>query len=793
MKQAKKMVIALVAVVAALVAIIVGIVVSKKGKDDKDETTTAATTTEATVDATSTDATPTDVQPEKPKAEIEKDIPNWKDAITAGLGEDAHAGFCLAHTSLTDEALMDLVEKHANAITLENELKPDASFNYSNDVCPGTEEAELNGEKIKVPVLDHSRADLVLDTILDWNNANPNDQIKVRGHVLVWHSQTPEWFFHQDYDMEKPLVKAEEMDKRQEWYIKSMLEYYVGEGSKYKDLFYGWDVVNEAVSDNSGTYRNSSEGSMWWKVYGDESFIINAFKYANKYAPAELELYYNDYNECVAKKKEGILALLNAVKAEEGEPGVGTRIDGMGMQGHHDMHSPSINQIETAARDYAAVAGSVQITELDIKAGGKYDGTEATREVVYNEMAYRYKEIFDMCKSLKEDGVNVTGITIWGVIDTYSWLNDQATVGGGTDGTQAQCPVLFDGDYQAKPAFWGFVDAKKLAPETKNITAIEYQDETFSLGNTYEVTSDGASYSFVPMWTAEGLKVKVTVVDATDDASDAIEVYYDADNSKNEAFSATPVVVKRADAEATADGYTAVVEVPMALEGAKIIGFDVRVIDGTTVLSFNDTQDGQATSSKYYAEALMKPYTTIHRGTIEVDAELDDAWANAQDVPLNIVVGTVEVSCNMKLLWDNQCLYVYATVIDPDLNMRNEEVHQRDSIEVFIDENNHKSEAYEEDDKQYRINYKNERSYNGSKCVRDNIESAAKKTDNGYVVEAMFKWTDIRPSVGTEIGLELQVNDANSTAVRIGTLSWFDATGTGWQTPSVFGNALLVD
>ncbi len=134
------------------------------------------------------------------------------------------------------------------------------------------------------------------------------------------------------------------MDKRQEWYIREVLTHFVGDDSPYKDLFYGWDVVNEAVSDGSGSYRTDAENpnedlsndthgnnSSWWHVYQSEDYIINAFKYANKYAPEQLELYYNDYNECMAKKRVGIVALLKAVKEQEGKPGEGTRITAMGM------------------------------------------------------------------------------------------------------------------------------------------------------------------------------------------------------------------------------------------------------------------------------------------------------------------------------------------------------------------------------------------------------------------------------------------------------------------------------
>ena len=290
---------------------------------------------------------------------IEGNIPNLKDKFTEDFGEDMICGTSLSGSELNDKVLMELVEKHFNSVTLGNELKPDS---HLGNTIRGKEEATINGETITVPVLDYSNAERYLDYFLEWNAEHPDQQILIRGHVLVWHSQTPEWFFHEDYNLTKPYVSPEEMTLRQEWYIKSILEHYTGENSKYKDLFYGWDVVNEAVSDASGTYRTDAEGSSWWAVYHSNEFIINAFKFANKYAPADLDLYYNDYNDCTSGKVEGICQLLNDVKAAEG-----TRISGMGMQGHYDNEYPTNEQFEKAALAYSAIVDKLMITELDLK------------------------------------------------------------------------------------------------------------------------------------------------------------------------------------------------------------------------------------------------------------------------------------------------------------------------------------------------------------------------------------------------------------------------------------------
>ncbi|MBQ7582728.1 MAG: endo-1,4-beta-xylanase [Lachnospiraceae bacterium] len=605
------------------------------------------------------------------EAGIETDLPDLNSVVAGdeGLGTDAIIGACLGSKAAEDKKYMALIGKHFNAVTLENELKPDALFGYNNDkpAKDSIHEETFNNEVIEVPTLDFSRADRILDKITSWNNDYKDRPIKVRGHVLVWHSQTPEWFFHENYDKAAPYVSKEVMDKRLEWYISSVLSHYTGEGSTYENLFYGWDVVNEAVSDSTASYRTDTESgddklsdsthsrkSSWWKVYGSNEYIINAFRYANKYAPESLKLYYNDYNECDQNKSRGILQLLNDVKNAEG-----TRIDGFGMQGHYTVNAPGAATVADYAKEYANAAGSVMITEFDVKSSAMFDGSEEKLAEEYNRQAAYYSAIYEALKALKnEENVPVTGITFWGVIDTYSWLMDQNAVGGGADGTTKQCPLLFDGDYKAKPAFFAFVDPSKIDTEA--------------------------------------------------------------------------LVIKR-------------------------------------------------------------PTIDIKKGTVKIDGETDDVWADAEEVPLEIVVQTVDVTCTAKLLWDEKNLYVLMPVKDAVLNDASSDDYQQDSIEVFIDEDHARPEAYAKDDKQYRVNFKNVQSFNGEKCIAENITSFVKETDDGYLVEAAMKWTDLKPEPGAMIGLELQVNDASAAGERTGTLSWADDSGTCYLNPSMFGHAKLVE
>ncbi len=414
--------------------------------------------------------------PEPPS--IDEDVPNLKDALTAVFGEDFIAGTAMTIDEIDDIGIDMLVNKHFNAITVGNELKPDALFNYSNGAHTELQTISFNGQSLEVPTLSFYRAEELLDTVLEWNERHPETPIKMRGHVLVWHSQTPEWFFRENYvvgqnaDGTENYVTPEVMNLRLEWFIKTVLEHFTGEDSPYKDLFYGWDVVNEAVSNGGGGYRTNtvsavespsadthSSNSSWWAVYQSNEFIINAFKYANMYAPADVELYYNDYNECDNKKSAGIVKLLKDVKEAEG-----TRIDGVGMQGHYNMFNPSPKAFEAAIRAYAEVVGKVMLTELDMKVSGDIS-TDEKKQAEYAAQGDRYRDLYEVLKALKEEGIDISGITVWGTVDKYSWLQSSSSVGGGADGDLTQCPLLFDDNYKVKPSFWAFVDYSSINPD----------------------------------------------------------------------------------------------------------------------------------------------------------------------------------------------------------------------------------------------------------------------------------------------------------------------------------------
>jgi endo-1,4-beta-xylanase len=317
------------------------------------------------------------------------------------------------------ESRQGMIKEQFNSFTTGNELKPDSLLDYEK--CISDPKFDDN------PQITFKNAKFLMDFAQEAG-------IPMRGHTLVWHAQTPRWFFTEGYskDVNAPFVSKELMLRRLENYIKNVLEY---SQTNYPGLIYAWDVVNEAieVSDgNPGGYR--SKDSNWYQVIGDE-FLEKAFEYARKYADPEVKLFYNDYNTEQVVKMHAIKEMVESLK----QKGL---IDGIGLQCHLGNDSPSIADIEYSIKKYAETGLEIHITELDM---GLTDNSE--EEIM--KQGSRYKRLFLILKYLKDKGfANITNVTFWGMSDDISWLNKPGI---------PNYPLLFDKYLVQKPAFWGAI------------------------------------------------------------------------------------------------------------------------------------------------------------------------------------------------------------------------------------------------------------------------------------------------------------------------------------------------
>ncbi|WDH99427.1 sugar-binding protein [Paenibacillus urinalis] len=174
-------------------------------------------------------------------------------------------------------------------------------------------------------------------------------------------------------------------------------------------------------------------------------------------------------------------------------------------------------------------------------------------------------------------------------------------------------------------------------------------------------------------------------------------------------------------------------------------------------------------------------------GSPVIDGNKDKVWSRAQAITPKHVSDNLDTSAEFKALWDDHALYILAEVKDKDLSVQSETPYMQDSVEVFLDEYNNKTQEYGTDDLHYRVNYENVQSIDNGN--REQIYSSAKKVEGGYVVETRIALRS-KPENGTVMGIELQVNDAKGSE-RIGSINVFDSSGNAWNDTGRFGEVLL--
>ncbi|HDY92775.1 MAG TPA: endo-1,4-beta-xylanase [Pseudoalteromonas sp.] len=317
-------------------------------------------------------------------------------------------------------AARSIIAKQFNTVTLENAMKAEVIYPQQGKV-------------------DFSGADAFIDF------AKQNNMFTV-AHTLVWHNQTPDWFFTNSKN--EPNTPAEQLEQ-----MRKHIELVAG---RYKNKVDAWDVVNEVIADD-GSYRPT----VWVNRVGDgDTMVKAAFKYAQQYSP-NTELYYNDFNAWRPEKRDGIIRMIKMLQKE------GIRIDGIGIQAHWGLNFPKMQYIEQAIDAYAALGIKVMITELDIDVlpltkEGQITGTDMMKPQfqleefetyldpyknglpsdVEAQLNARYKALFELFYAKRD---KIDRVTFWGLHDGMSWKNDYPIP------NRTNYPLLWDRNLNPKP------------------------------------------------------------------------------------------------------------------------------------------------------------------------------------------------------------------------------------------------------------------------------------------------------------------------------------------------------
>lgn len=267
------------------------------------------------------------------------------------------------------------------------------------------------------------------------------------GHTLVWHSQLPAF-----------VSKINSVDSLR-LFMNEHIKTVVG---RYAGKINSWDVVNEALNED-GTFR----ASPFFKKLG-EGYIKEAFDLAAKTDP-KAELYYNDYNIEQPAKRKGVIELIKKLQAS------GTKINGVGIQGHWSIKNNNLKDIEDAIVEFSQLGIKVAFTELDYTVlPNPWDlkGADVNQrfeedprmnpyqkslpDSVQNLLTERYKNLFKLFLKHKD---KISRVTFWGINDAHSWLN------GWPIPNRTNYPLLFDRAYQPKKAYNAIM---KLKNKTTN-------------------------------------------------------------------------------------------------------------------------------------------------------------------------------------------------------------------------------------------------------------------------------------------------------------------------------------
>jgi len=490
----------------------------------------------------------------------------------------------------------DMVLHHFNVVTPENMMKPDAMQKQKG-------------------VFTFEQADAMTGFCQE-------NGLKIVGHTLAWHGQTPDWM--------NAACGREEAIGRLKDHISNVAGHYSGK-------LLSWDVVNEAIQDGArlpadGNWKSCLRDTPWLRNIGND-YIELAFQFAHEADP-NAKLYYNDYNLNDNNKAEIAAAMYTDLKKK------GVPIDGIGMQAHYSTTLP-VATVEHSLELFKKTGAEISITELDVGVSqAEASGLTKEEEIAQGQM---YAQLFRLYNQYSDV---IERVTFWGYSDTRSWRS-------------SNFPCLFDGNYKAKEAYYAVADPDgyikkhplKEIPEPNTINAVKGTpvidgtvDEIWNQAKEEPVRVmtmawQGATGTVKTLWDEKNIYVLVHVKDKilnTDNKNayeqDSVELFLDENNDKSYYYqeddgqfrvSCKNMVTfgsngKRdgfeSSVKVTEEGYLVEARIPLTTtaEKGKVMGFDVQINDSNergeriSVAKFNDDSDNSWQSTAQWGNLLLK-------------------------------------------------------------------------------------------------------------------------------------------------------------------------------------------
>ncbi|MCR2824847.1 endo-1,4-beta-xylanase [Microbacterium sp. zg.Y909] len=663
----------------------------------------------------------------------------------------------------------DLLRHHFEQITPENHMKVEAWY-----------DADQNFAR-------HPEATALLDF------AAANDQ-RLYSHVLLWHSQTPDWFFQQDgRDLTASEADKQVLRDRLSTHIddvaRSIADDYGLFGSATNPVV-GWDVVNEVVAD-----QQTADGlrtSRWYEVLGEE-YIRLAFElaeeafnetYAAPGTDRPVKLFINDYNTEQDRKGAQYHALVQRLLD------AGTPIDGVGHQFHVSLNT-TIASMEAALARFSGMGLLQEVTELDVTVNPPTEANLVRQGYFYRDAFQLFRDYHRAAPAAEK----LFAVTIWGLTDNRSWRSEQV-------------PLVFDANLQAKPAYFGAVGDEQGLPDlvtTANVfggdvalaDGFEDAPEWRNLPENQFTVGDGG---FQARWNDTHLAVLVrsTV------APERVEFTYGGEDLVYTPGATSGVSGRTVEVNGI---HHTVVHLPhTGIATNSTAAFDVRVVSGGTVAGAWNSPGatGQLT--------FLDPLSFLQVPELPapaMDGRIDDVWQRAAvAVTAKTVEGSADgATAEVRTLWQGDSLYALFEVTDPVRDATNSDPWNRDGVELFLDLGNSKSGTYGPNDTQIRITADgatlDERlSFGTGNAAAQRarvVGSATTATETGYIVEVEIALTgqsggqnDVPlGGLGTFHGIDFQVNDGRAGA-RHAVHTWAEPDGVGYQSTGRWGVAELV-